>query len=285
MEKGLIFKQYPIIKFSVAIFVGFALIVGTIPMLRHSLSCIWNNPKYMMALTENPQIHYENGALEYARYVADILPACINQVESAQGQPFARSITIGVYITNDTYTAANGTGNVNAAGITTFMGHVLLSPDLLISQRQRLSAILTHELSHAHLRSHISILKYINVPNWFKEGLAVMVSGGGGAERVTETEALNAIREGIHISMEDKGSFFHLSRIAFENATDEPVMFQMPYKQAGLFVAYLKEKDTDGFTVLLSELLEEKSFKKALFTGFHTNLHTLWSDFTATLQK
>ena len=238
-----------------------------------------------MALTENPQIHYENGAQEYARYVADILPACIHQVESAQQQPFARSTTIGVYMTNETYTAANGTGNMNAAGITTLMGHVLLSPDLIINQRHRLNAILTHELSHAHLRSHISTWKYVHVPNWFKEGLAVMVSGGGGAERISETEALNAIREGIHISMEDKGSLFHLSKIAFENATDEPVMFQMQYKQASLFVEYLKEKDTDGFAVLLSELLEDKEFKKALFTGFHTNLHALWSDFTTILQK
>jgi len=239
----------------------------------------------MTALTENPQIHYENGALEYARYVAEILPVCMNKIEAAQGKPFAHAIIIGVYTTKDAYAAANGTGNANAAGITTVMGHVVLSPDLFIDQCQRLSAILTHELSHAHLRSHISILNYINVPNWFKEGLAVIVSDGGGAEHVTETEALNAIRKGVHIYMEDKGSLFHVSRIAFENETDEPVLFQMQYRQAGLFVEYLKNKNTHGFAIMLSELLNGQSFEKALCSGFNTKLNTLWSDFEDSLPK
>ena len=237
----------------------------------------------MTALTENPQIHYENGALEYARYVADILSDCINQIEAAQEKPFIQPITIGVYNTKNAYTSANGTGNANAIGITTFMGHVVLSPDLFIGQRQRLRAILTHELSHAHLRSHLPILKYIHIPNWFKEGLAVMVSGGGGAERVTKTEAINAIRKGIHISMVNKSSLFHVSKIVFENETDEVVPYQMQYKQASLFVEYLNEKKPDGFKIMLSKVLEGQSFEKALFAGFNTKLNTLWSDFVASL--
>ena len=277
MEK----KRYSMTKFSMTVFVLLMLIVGAIPLMRHTLSSIWNNPMHLTALTENPQIHYENGALEYARYVADILSDCINQIEAAQEKPFAKPITIGVYNTKDAYASANGTGHANAAGMTTFMGNVVLSPDLFIGQRQRLRAILTHELSHAHLRSHLSILKYIHVPNWFKEGLAVMVSGGGGAEQVAKTEALNAIRKGIRISMENKGSLFHVSKIAFENETDELVPFQMQYKQASLFVEYLNEKNTDGFKIMLSELLEGQSFEKALFAGFHTRLDTLWSEFAA----
>ena len=55
----------------------------------------------MTALTENPQIHYESGALEYARYVADILPDCINQIEAAQEKPFVQPITIGMYNTKN----------------------------------------------------------------------------------------------------------------------------------------------------------------------------------------
>jgi len=165
------------------------------------------------------------------------------------------------------------------------MGHILLSPDLYNDQRQRMSAILTHELSHAHLQGWIPTLKYFNIPNWFKEGLAVMVSGGGGAERISEDDALSAIRKGEHISMETKGSLFHLSGIAFEHAADESVPPQMPYKQADMFVAYLRDRNDEGFKTMLSELLNGQSFENALFAGYDTNLGALWSDYEAAVNS
>ena len=49
-----------------------------------------------------------------------------------------------------------------AVGVT-FFGRVMLSPVLFSTQRQRMPAILTHELSHAHIRSWISELTYIRL--------------------------------------------------------------------------------------------------------------------------
>jgi hypothetical protein len=46
----------------------------------------------------------------------------------------------------------------------------------------------------------------IRLPNWFKEGLAVMVSGGGGAEFVGEAEARAAIGRGECIAIDDTQS-------------------------------------------------------------------------------
>ena len=37
------------------------------------------------------------------------------------------------------------------------------------------------ELSHAHLQGWIGTNAVRHLPSWFNEGLAVMVSGGGGA--------------------------------------------------------------------------------------------------------
>ena len=267
------------------IFVVLAGIVITIPTMRNTLSCIWNTPEKLTALAEDPQIHYEEGALEYAKFVAEILPGCVAQIEASQGRPFANNITIGVYSNDKTYSAANGAGNARSAGITTILGHVLLSPDLFTSQRERISSILTHELSHAHLRSWVSASQYIEIPNWFKEGLAVTVSGGGGVEKTTENEALKAILSGNHIIMETKGSLFHVSRIDFKNTTDESVSFQTQYMQASLFIEYLKEKDVNSFNTMLAELLEGRSFENAVFDSFNATLDELWSDFVLNIQE
>jgi len=75
--------------------------------------------------------------------------------------------------------ATNGLGSDAPRGVT-FFGRVNLSPELFWPERQRLPAILTHELSHAHIQWWIGVNAYIQLPKWFKEGLAVMVSGGGG---------------------------------------------------------------------------------------------------------
>ena len=120
------------------------------------------------------------------------------RVEAVQGRPFAHPVTVGVYITPEAFVAANGLGSRRAVGMT-FLGRVMLSPVLFSTQRQRLPALLTHELSHAHLGSWMSQLSVMRLPQWFKEGLGVMVSGGGGAEGVSELQALEAIRHGDHM--------------------------------------------------------------------------------------
>jgi hypothetical protein len=140
-----------------------------------------------------PRCTTEHGAIEGARALAAILPSAIARVEAIHGRRFAYPVTIGVYVSPEAFVAANGLGMPGVVG-TTFLGNVMLSPVLFSTQRLRLPVILTHELSHAHLRSWISELAYLRLPNWFKEGLAVMASQGGGAEGVSELQARDAIR-------------------------------------------------------------------------------------------
>jgi hypothetical protein len=126
--------------------------------------------------------------MEHAGDVAALLPNAITRIEAVHGRRFAHPVTVGVYATPEAYAAANGQGSAGPVGVT-FAGRVNLSPNLFWRQRQRLPAILTHELSHAHIQGWVGGIAYIHLPNWFKEGLAVMVSGGGGAELVSEQEA------------------------------------------------------------------------------------------------
>jgi len=62
-------------------------------------------------LSENPQVHYENGASEQARTVAGLLPAAIARVEAVHGRPFAHPVTVAVYVTPEAFIAANALGD------------------------------------------------------------------------------------------------------------------------------------------------------------------------------
>jgi hypothetical protein len=169
--------------------------VAAVPTMRHMVSGLGNVPDRLPALPNNKLVHYQPGAEEYARDVVALLPDAITRIEVVHGRHFAHPVTVGVYATPEAYAAANGLGSAVPVGVT-FLGRVNLSPKLFWSQRQRLPAILTHELSHAHIEAWIGPNAYIHLPNWFKEGLAVMVSEGGGAELVSDEEARAAIQRG-----------------------------------------------------------------------------------------
>jgi hypothetical protein len=253
---------------------------ATVPTVRHIASGVWNNPDRLPASPENPQVHYEPGGAQYAHMVAALLPATIARVESIQGRPFAHPITVGVYVSPGAFAAGNGLGHPRAAGVT-FFGHVTLSPVLFSAQRQRIPAILTHEMSHAHLQSWISAAAYIHLPNWFKEGLAVMVSGGGGAEFVSEVAARDAIRRGDRIAIESEGSGRNLTSITFENPSETPSgsRVMMGYRQAGLFVTFLHDKDAAAFARMMAAVLDGRQFGDAVIAGYGTDVRTLWADF------
>ena len=257
------------------------------PVTRHLVSGWWNLPDRLPALSDNSLVHYEPGAENSAREVAALLPAAIARVEAAQGLPFAYPVTLGVYATMDAYLAANGTGSPAPVG-TALFGRVNLSPELFGPQRRRLPAILTHELSHAHIEGWLSQhawihpVAFVYLPNWFKEGLAVAVSGGGGAELVSEEEARQAIQRGEQIEINDAGSLLNLSDIRYGSAPaqQDPSWYPtvLAYREAGLFVSYLQE-DKPAFDRMMSAILDGRAFADAVSEGYHSDVRTLWRKF------
>jgi hypothetical protein len=251
------------------------------PAARHIASALWNLPDRLPALPEDSLVHFEPGAEAYAHDVAALLPAAIAKIEAVQGRRFEHPVTVGVYTTPEAYAVANATGSAGAVGVTTF-GRVVLSPGLNRPQHWRLRAILTHELSHAHLQGYISTYTWVRLPNWFKEGLAVMVSGGGGAEFVSEREARAAIERGETITIDDAGSFANLAEIRFERAparataSDRTVM---AYRQAGMFVSFLHDTDTSGFARMMNAILDGRPFAEAVDTGYRQDVQSLWQKF------
>jgi hypothetical protein len=251
------------------------------PAARHIASALWNLPDRLPALAENGQVHFEPGAEGFARDVSALLPTAIAKVEAAHGRRFEHRVAVGVYTTPQAFAAANGSGVAGAVGTSVF-GRVVLSPTLYGPQVRRLPAILTHELSHAHLQGYISAYTWVRLPNWFKEGLAVMASGGGGAEFVSEREARAAIERGEHITVEDTGSFANLSEIAFERAPARATASHrtvMAYRQAGMFVSYLHDSDTPGFARMMNAILDGRPFVEAVNAGYHQDVQSLWQKF------
>jgi hypothetical protein len=258
----------------------------SLPTIRHIVWGVWNLPDRLPALADDSQVHYQPGAENFARDVAALLPGAIMRVEAAHGRRFAHPVTVGAYATPEAYAAANGQGSDIPMGVT-FAGRVYLSPKLFWPQHQRLPAILTHELSHAHLQGWIGASAYIHLPNWFKEGLAVMVSGGGGAELVSEKGARAAIQHGEQIAIDDARSLQNLVGIRFDRAPAKTTPSWYPvvlaYREAGMFVNYLRESNGSAFDHMMSAILDGRAFPEAVDVGYHDDVRSLWQQFIKSL--
>ena len=253
----------------------------SLPAVRHMISGLWNLPDRLPALPDNSQVHYQPGAEDFARNVAALYPDAIARVEAVHGRRFAHPVTVGAYATAEAYAAANGVGSDNPVGVT-FAGRVNLSPKLFWSQRQRLRAILTHELSHAHIQGWIGEYKYVYLPNWFKEGLAVMISDGGGAELVSEDEARAAIQRGERLVINDAVSLPNSIDVRLEKApANTPPWYPvvLAYREAGMFVTYLRESDRPAFDRMMNAILDGGALAEAMTVGYHDDVRSLWQRF------
>ena len=261
-----------------------AAVAVSIPTVRHLITGWWNVPDRLPALAANPQLHYQPGAEEYAGDVAALLPDAIARIEAAHGRPFAHPVTVGVYATPRAYARANGLGTAVPVGVTAF-GRVNLSPKLFWPQQQRLRAILTHELSHAHIVGWTGGYAYGRLPNWFKEGLAVMVSDGGGAEFVSEEDARAAIRRREQLVIDDAGSLRNLVEVRLEKApAGTPPWYPtvLVYREAGMFVSYLRASDGPAFERMMNAILDGRTFADAVTAGYHEDARSLWQKFALT---
>jgi hypothetical protein len=256
-------------------------IVLFVPQMRHGISAMWNLPDFLPAYSGNAHLRYEPGAEDFARAVAELLPDAIARIEAVHGRGFKKPTIIAVYLTKEAYAAANGLGSAVPVGVTT-LGRVHLSPDLFGSQRHRLRAIVTHELSHAHLVGWLGKIAYFRLPNWFVEGLAVMVSDGGGAEFVGEDEARMALKRGERIVVNEvkilgDGHAIHLEQMP--TGRSPLSRFHLAYRQSGMFVAYLRDSDRSAFDQVMLTILNGGPLGDAIKAGYNEDLQSLWRKF------
>jgi hypothetical protein len=244
-----------------------------------------HDPRSLPALEKDNRVHYEPDARAYAEAVARILPNAMEKIEAVQGAPFGSSFVLAVYADENAYAAANGqySAKTNAA---TYFDRVTLSPRLWREEPDRLEAYLAHELSHEHLWSHLPATAYLRIPNWFQEGLAVMASDGGGAQRVSPQEAKAAIRAGQVIETPDVAELFNSMKPPAQ-LTDRDIYraHHMAYRQAGMFVTYLRENNPAAFSAFMHRLLAGEPFKAAFESSFGSSVAQSWSSFAAAVSK
>ncbi len=235
------------------------------------VSAALHDPRALPTLEHDARVHYDANAKGYAEAVAKLLPGAMARVEAAQGGPFERPFVVAAYLDDDAYAAANGLGSPKARGVTYF-DHVTMAPALWREEPGYLEADLVHELSHEHLWGHLSAVDYLQIPVWFVEGLAVTVSGGGGAQGVSVEEAAREIVAGRTIDTPDEAYFFGNLGLKsppprVENE-DPRSRMHMAYRQAGLFVSFLRAQNRQGFESLLHRLMLGERFKPAFEESF-----------------
>lgn len=252
---------------------GFAFAAGMAALVV-ALAPLYRSTSHFRVVEGEARVRYEPGAEEAAAVVAQALPAAIATVERGHGRPFTKPVVIHVCATTASFDR-HGFG-VSGAGGFVLNGRLFLSPKPQ-NTADRLPRLLTHELSHLHLEQQLGTLRGARqLPGWFKEGLAVYVAGGGGAETVSEAEARDAIARGRTFKLDTRGSLLFPQTAARDGLT--PHLF---YRESAMFVGFLARLDPGAFKRLLASIQDREAFDSAVNGAYGRDLAELWAQFTA----
>jgi hypothetical protein len=256
--------------------IGVAAIVAVLAM--PTVSAGLRSTDNFLTWEKDSRIRYEPGAEHLAKAIAADLTDAIATVEKVHGQPFAQPVVVHVCASLDSFVRYSTSPSA---------GGVVLNRRLFISPKsentaERVRRILRHELSHLHLAQRLSLFSFTqNIPHWFHEGLAVIVSEGGGAENVTPAEASREILNNRHFTPRPKGS---LRRALFsQSQINDGLPPHLFYRQSSLFVAFLRAQNPRGFQQFLVDVLAGHSFEKSITTVYGRDLNALWADFIKSL--
>jgi hypothetical protein len=235
-------------------------------------SIVWKPTGQFLPQASDSRVLYEPGAEEMAAEVAEALPAAIDAVEGGHYRRFAEPVRVYVCASKESFRSYSLRIG-DAAGFV-FNQRLFLSPKLA-STPQRIPRILAHELSHLHLEQQIGSLRAGGeLPEWFKEGLAVYVSGGGGAENVGEEEARQAIASGRHLEPKTSGSLLFPT-----DATEYGMTHHMFYRQSSLFIGYLKQLNAAQFKTFLLAIEDKRPLERAFEDAYGRSLEAAWREF------
>ncbi|MGD8567629.1 MAG: hypothetical protein PVJ39_06055 [Gammaproteobacteria bacterium] len=253
--------------------------IAVLALLTTGCSTLYAHLTYQFNQSEqDSRVYYENGAEDIATSVARRLADAIKDVEQAEYVKFKDVQAIKVYVFNSRKRYATfSNASIKSRGSSSTNGIYLSSK--LRTTIESLPLILNHELSHVHLRQYTGTWQYItNITGWFNEGMAVVTSKGGGAERITEQRAIEALKQGHHFIPTESGSIF-----GHQYAHDYGLKPHMYYRQAGLFVRYLQQRDPRAFKKSYIGLTEGKSFTAVWQNNYGLTIDELWHDFVTAI--
>jgi hypothetical protein len=99
---------------------------------------------------------------------------------------------------------------------------------------------------------------------------------------VSEDEARVAMQRGEKIVINDAGSLSNSTDVRLEKEpANRPLWYPvvLAYREAGMFVNYLRESDGPAFDRMMSAILDDRPFTEAVTVGYHDNVRSLWEKF------
>jgi hypothetical protein len=229
-------------------------------------------------LSSDNRILYEGGAEKLAAEAALHLDNAIRDVESKQLGEFTEPVKVYVFATPKSFSKFSGISD-KARGAS--VGNEIFLSSLLKDMPQEVYGMIGHELSHVQLSQNLGVITFNrSLPRWFREGLAIYVSDGGGAPRNYEQETIAMFIEGKHFVPESTGSLFNRS---LNSTTDiGPRMF---YSQSGIFVTYLANEYPQKFQDLLKGLQSGNKFEEQFRISFKNNVEIILTSYISKLKK
>ena len=225
----------------------------------------------------NPDVRYDTGSQEMADRIAKAMDHSRHVVEQTHGVAFTHAQELFVCHADCFTTFVPVSKEVAAAQF----GNAIFMNDDVIRLREQHRGVsvenfLTHELAHLLLYQRAGPIAYMRVPSWFREGIAVAVSNGAGAEACTPTEAAQNILEGKHFDPAEVGSL-----IRDRTAPTYGLRPSVFYRQAGMFVEYLRGRNPTAFQVALKNVLNGQDFQRSFDHAYGQSVSSQWPDFVA----
>ncbi|NML85973.1 hypothetical protein [Polaromonas sp.] len=219
-------------------------------------------------LQADKRVHYEPEAKTNAENLAANYAQTIQQIEARLGGTLQTTPQVYLCASDACYLkyAFNQEARAEARG----RGNLVLLKARTLEAEGRLLPVFTHELVHAFWFQH----GVHCTPRWWTEGLAVEVSNGGGAEKVTHQEALQAMQEGKIFHASDENSCWTRMPPQLNG-----MAWPMFYRQSGMFVQWMRVRDPEGFSALLIKLRSGDNLATAIESVYGqplTALHSAW---------
>lgn len=219
-------------------------------------------------LQSDPRIIFETGMEAMALSVHKLLDEKAAIIEKRQYAAFSKPIQ--VYVLASKESAKRYCGILRARGC-------VVNQRLYISKLAEgtLPKLIQHELSHLHMEQKLGMFRYHSeIPAWFQEGLAVLVSNGAGAEKASFENAIKGFRTDKSITPNNNRSLLFPKK-----AKQFGIKNSMFYAQSGIFVKYLQRQGSLKFKGLILQLSRGERFSRAISSSYQKTLAQLWSDF------
>lgn len=229
-------------------------------------------------LPSDNRILYEDSAEKVADEVARHLNDAMRAVENRQFGKFDEPVKVYAFASPESFSKLSGISD-KARGAS--VGNEIYLSGLMLELPDEVYGMVGHELSHVQLSQNLGVISFNRtIPRWFREGLAIYVSDGGGAPRNYEKETIDMFLQGKHFIPEVEGSL--ISRSLKTTAPIGPRMF---YSQSGIFVKYLANTYPENFKYFLLSIQKGKQFEENFKESFGKSTTDIFQSYIKTLKK